>query len=212
MTARHGRALEIARRLGADGVLAAEPSTVAWLTGFAADIESGPSAFALPPLPVVTSDGPPILVVSEDDALAAPQECEVFAYTGFTIGELDLVGGASRALQAAVDGRTLATEPAALSSALASELRLVDASAELRSARAVKDPDEIELVRAAVELCDIGQAHARGRHLEDRAVGTGKRRHVERRRGPGSAARRSGEWASHGRDGRPAGPARPGRR
>lgn len=161
MTARHGRALEIARRLRADGVLAAEPSTVAWLTGFAADNESGPSPFALPPLAVVTPDGPPILVVSEDDVPAAPPECEVSAYTGFTIGELDLVGDASRALRAAIDARTLATEPAALSAALASELRLVDASAELLSARAVKDPDEIELVRAAVELCDIGQAHGR---------------------------------------------------
>ena len=161
MTVRRERALEIARRLGADGVLAAEPSTVTWLTGFEADIESEPSPFALLPLAVVTPDGPPILVVSEDDSLAAPPDCEVSVYTGFTIGELDLVGSASRALRAATDGRALATEPAALSSALARGLRLVDASVELLSARGVKDLDEIELLRAAVKLCDIGQAHAR---------------------------------------------------
>ncbi|MDQ5873966.1 MAG: aminopeptidase P family N-terminal domain-containing protein, partial [Actinomycetota bacterium] len=65
MTVRRERALEIARRLGADGVLAAEPSSVTWLTGFEADIGLGPSPFALPPLAVVTPDGPPILVVSE---------------------------------------------------------------------------------------------------------------------------------------------------
>ncbi len=161
MTPRRERALQVARRLGADGVLAADLSTVAWLTGFEADVESGPNPFALPPLAVLTPEGPPLLVVPEDHAHMVPPDCEVSAYTGFTIGVLDLAGGASRALQAAAEGRTLAAEPAALSSELAKGLRLVDASAELRSARAVKDPDEIELLGAAVELCDRGQAQAR---------------------------------------------------
>ncbi len=161
MTSRRERALEIARRLGADGVLAADLSTVTWLTGFEADIESGPSPFALPPLAVVPQVGPPILVVSEDYAPAVPPECEVSVYTGFTLGELDLVGSVSRALRAAIDGRTLATEAAALTSVLADGHSLVDATAGLRLARAVKDADEINLLRAAVELCDDGQAEAR---------------------------------------------------
>ena len=161
MTARRGRALEVARRLGTDGVLAADVGTVAWLTGFEADIESGPSPFALPPLAVVTPDGPPVLVVSEDDRPRVPPDCEACLYVGFTIEELDLAGRASRALQDAAGSRRLATESGALSSALARGLSLVDATTELRSARAVKGRDEIGLLRAAVELCDVGQAEAR---------------------------------------------------
>lgn len=161
MTARRERALAVARRLGADGVLAADLSTVTWLTGFGADIESGPSPFALPPLAVVIPDGPPLLVVSEDDAPRVPPDCEACMYAGFTVAELDPVGGAVRALAQASDGRTLASEPSFLSTPLASGLRLVDATAELRSARSVKDPDEIEFLRTALELCNIGQAEAR---------------------------------------------------
>lgn len=163
MKARRERALEVARLLRADGVLAADVSTVAWLTGFEADIESGPSPFALPPLAVVTPDGPPILVVSEDDAPRVPPDCEACIYTGFTIEELDLAGRASRALRDAAGGRRLATESGALSIALARArgFSFVDATAELRSARAVKSRDEIELLRMAVALCDVGQAEAR---------------------------------------------------
>lgn len=163
MTTRRERALEVARQLGADGVLAADVSTVTWLTGFEADIESGPSPFALPPLAVVTPDGPPALVVSEDDAPRVPADCRACTYAGGTVEELDPVGGAIRALELAVAGRVLASEPCWLSTALAPVLRLVDATAELRMARAVKDGDEIELLRAAVELCDVGQAEARAR-------------------------------------------------
>ena len=55
----------------------------------------------------------------------------------------------------------MATESGALSISLADGLQLVDATAELRTVRAVKDGDEIELLRAAVELCNVGQAEAR---------------------------------------------------
>jgi len=165
MRARRERALAVAQRLGADGVLAADVSTVAWLTGFETDIESGPSPFALPPLAVVTSDGPPLLVVSEDDAPRVPDDCRACLYAGGTVEELDPVGGAIRALELATDGRMLASEPSFLSTTLASVLRIVDATAELRLVRAVKDPDEIDLLQAAVELCDVGQAEARAHVL-----------------------------------------------
>jgi hypothetical protein len=39
---RHERALEAARRVGADAVLATHISTVTWLTGYAAPIGIGP--------------------------------------------------------------------------------------------------------------------------------------------------------------------------
>lgn len=162
MTSRQERALAIAREAGADGVLAAEPATVTWLSGLVVDIESGPSPFALAPLAVLPRDGPPILVVSADEEDAARElGCEVVSYPGFTIERLDPLANARRALMEAAGGRTLATEPGALSAALAENLSLVDAQAALARARAVKDADELELLRAALELCDVGQRAVR---------------------------------------------------
>lgn len=162
MTPRQERALAVAHEAGADGVLAADIATVTWLSGFEVDIESGPSPFALAPLAVLPTDGPPILVISADDEEAARElGCEVVSYPGFTTEPLDPVGNATRALAAAVDGRTLATEPGALPVALAEGLRLVDAAVPLGRARAVKDPDEVERLRGALELADVGQAAAR---------------------------------------------------
>src|SRR4029077_14266772 len=54
MTHRRERALEIARAAGAEALLAARPATVTWLTGYADEIEWGPSPFALSPLALVT--------------------------------------------------------------------------------------------------------------------------------------------------------------
>ena len=162
MTSRRERALAVAERCGADAVLAADPATVTWLTGFAADIESGPSPFALPPFAVVSPDGPPVLVVSEDDADAARSlGCEVASYPGFTMEPLDPVANAARALTAAAGRRILATEPGALPATLAAGLEIVDATGALARARAVKDPDEVERLRAALALCDVGQREAR---------------------------------------------------
>ena len=79
MTApRHERALAIAQGAGADALLAADPATVTWLTGYAAEIETGPSPFAHAPLALLAPGSPPVLVVSEDAAdAAATLDCEV---------------------------------------------------------------------------------------------------------------------------------------
>jgi len=162
MTPRQERALEITRHAEADVLLAAHPSTVAWLTGFFGDIETGPSPFALPALALLAPGEAPVLVVSEDEAGAAAElGCEAATYPGFTIGPLEPVAGARRALELAARGRRVATEPGALPAALAASLSLVDVSAQLGRARAVKDPDELETIRAALVLCDAGQLAAR---------------------------------------------------
>jgi len=159
---RRSRALEAARRAGAEAVLAARPSTVAWLTGFSPELETGPSPFALSPLALLTADGPPILIVSDDDVDAAREAgCEVSSYRGFSIEPLDPVGGARDALERAVAGRKVATEGAALPAALATGLSWVDVGDHLKMAKAIKDSDEIDRIRAALTLCDIGQAEAR---------------------------------------------------
>jgi Xaa-Pro aminopeptidase len=137
---------------------------VTWLTGFWDDLEWGPSPFALAPLAVLAPDGPPVLVVSEDWAeAAAATGCEVSTYPGFTVEPLDVAAQAARALAAAVGGRRVAAEAAALPSALAAAIDWVDAGDLLASAQAVKDDDEIALVRGAIALCDIGQAETRAR-------------------------------------------------
>ena len=164
MTPRQERALAVARSLGADGVLAADAATVSWITGLEVDVESGPSPFALPPLAVLTADGPPIVVASADEADAVRAAgCLHEASEGFTTGPLDPVGGAARALAAAAGGRRLAAELGTLPAGLAGGLSLVDATGAFRAARAVKDPDEIERLRAALALCDVGQREARAR-------------------------------------------------
>ena len=162
MQPRHERALEIARQAGAGALLAADPATVTWLTGYAADIETGPSPFAHAPLAVLVPGAEPVLIVSEDEAgAAAAGGCEVVTYPGFGLGPLDPVGGAARALADVIPPGPVATECGALTASLAAGLSTVEVGAQLALARAVKDEDEIALVRAALALCDAGQRAAR---------------------------------------------------
>jgi Xaa-Pro dipeptidase len=164
VTPRQERALAVARELGADGVLAADAATVTWLTGLEIDVESGPSPFALPPFAVLTADAPPIVVASADmaDAVGAAG-CLHEPYEGFTTGPLDPLAGAARALAAAADGRRLAAELGSLPAPLLDGLSLVDATGAFSAARSVKDADELERLRAALALCDVGQREARAR-------------------------------------------------
>src|SRR5581483_707655 len=115
MAGRRERALAVSRAAGADVLLAAHPSTVTWLTGYAAEIETGPSPFALSPLALLADGRPPVLVVAEDDAdAAAATGCDVAAYPGFGLGPLDPLAGAASALLPLVAGARVATEAAAL--------------------------------------------------------------------------------------------------
>jgi Xaa-Pro aminopeptidase len=156
------RAVEVARRAGAEALLASTPAAVAWSTGFAAEIDSGPSPFSLAPLALLAADETPVLIVSDDDADgAAASGCEVRSYRGFSVEPIDALGGAARALAGVVGGRRVAVEAGALPAGLAAGLDWVDAGAELARARAVKDADELAAIRAAIELCDVGQREAR---------------------------------------------------
>jgi Xaa-Pro aminopeptidase len=156
------RAVEVARRADAEALLASTPAAVAWSTGFAAEIDSGPSPFSLPPLALLAADETPVLIVSDDDADgAAATGCEVRSYRGFSVEPIDALGGAARALAGVVGGRRVAVEAGALPAGLAAGLDWVDAGAELARARAVKDADELAAIRAAIELCDVGQREAR---------------------------------------------------
>jgi Xaa-Pro dipeptidase len=162
MAPRHERAIEIARQAGAHGVLAAHVSTVTWLTGFDANITTGPSPWAHAPLALLAPGQRPVLVISDDDAERATDlDCEVVTYPGYGIGALDPMSHVASALTEVVDGRTVATEPGALPVPLAAPLTWVDASYELYQARAVKDEDEIGKLRVAIGITDAGQRAAR---------------------------------------------------
>jgi Xaa-Pro aminopeptidase len=162
LSGRRERALEIARAAGADVLLAARPATVTWLSGYAVELEGGPGPFALSPLLVLREGAPPLAVASEDEApVFVALGCEVATYPGSTLEPPDAVGGARRALADAVDGARAATETGWLPAALADGLTLDDVAAELAAARAVKDPDELAALRAAVAVCDAGQRAAR---------------------------------------------------
>jgi Xaa-Pro aminopeptidase len=162
MLSRRQRAITIAETAGAGTLLVAHPSVVTWLTGHVPEIESGPSPFALPPIAVLGSAGAPVLVVSDDEAEAATATgCEVVAYPGFGIGPLDPVGAAALALADLLAGTRVAIDAGTLPVALAAGLEWVDVGDELTTARAVKDPDEVELIRAAISVCDTGQRAAR---------------------------------------------------
>src|SRR5215211_3648141 len=134
---RQERALEVAAAAGAEALLATHVSTVTWLTGYAPPIETGPNPWAAAPLALLAGDGPPVVVVSEDEEAAARGlGCEVVNYTGYSLGPIETTQHAARALRMALDGRTrLATETGALPVALADGLTLVDVTDKLSLAR-----------------------------------------------------------------------------
>ena len=155
------RAARVLEAVGCDAFVASDPFTVTWLTGFAADETWGPNPFGVAPLAVIRSDGSVVAIVSEDEAPALEGcGCEVVAYPGFTMGPLDPFDGRRAALASlALSGR-VAVEDGAL---LVPGVEAVQADAHaLRLLRAVKDDDEIARIRAAIGLCDVGQAAARG--------------------------------------------------
>jgi Xaa-Pro aminopeptidase len=162
MWARRERALDVAAGAGAEALVVAGPPLVTWLTGFAPEIELGPSVFQLSAVAVLRHGSEPVLVVSEDEAGAAEETgCEVAAYPGFGIDPIDPVGRARTTLARVVDGGRIAIDAGAFPAALAREIDWVDVGRELEGAKAVKDPDEVEALRAAIRVCDAGQAAAR---------------------------------------------------
>ena len=145
--------------------MSANPATVTWLTGLALELEWGPSPFAVPPVVILEPDGGVVAIVSEDEAPGVRPGVRTTTYTGFAIEDADRAGALLELTLAALGGDgPLATEPHALPGSLVAALGgrpLRDVGPELRAARAVKDPDEIEALRAAVGIADAGQAAAR---------------------------------------------------
>ncbi|MBA2331570.1 MAG: aminopeptidase P family protein [Actinobacteria bacterium] len=142
-------------------------ATVTWLTGLATDIEYGPSPFTVSPLVLLDPDGSVLTITSEDEAGGVGEGIEVLTFTGFALEDVDRPEAAARlAVEAVGSASAVTVDLASLPANVALELarrvvELVDVGPALRAARAVKDPDEINAIRAAIRLADAGQAAAR---------------------------------------------------
>jgi Xaa-Pro dipeptidase len=158
---RRQRALAIAEGLP---LLSADPATVTWLTGLVPDIEWGPSPFSAPPVVLLAADGAVVAVVSDDEAHALADGVQAVTYPGFALETVDRRAAARDAVLEVLPQGALAVELASLPGDLVRALggrELRDVPAELQSARAVKDADELEALRAAIHAADAGQAAAR---------------------------------------------------
>jgi Xaa-Pro aminopeptidase len=161
------------RAQGAGGALLARPATITWLTGYAAPVGTGPSPFDGGPALAWYVDGEIALLVGETEKEAvASTGAAVFDYVDYSVGE-PLIGmqrqcAALRSMLAAsgLKRGTVAIEAEAVTVAQRKTfdeampgvtVTALDPLA-LDSLRAVKTTEEIEKIRAALELADLAQA------------------------------------------------------
>jgi Xaa-Pro dipeptidase len=164
VSGRRERALAAA---GGNPLLSADLGTVTWLTGLVTDIEAGPSPFTAPPLVVLDPNGSLTAIASEDEALGVAPGVATESFPGFAVEDVDRASLATAAaLEILGDAPQLAVELDSLPGDLALALTergvtLTDVGESLRAARAVKDDDELEAIRAAIAIADVGQGAAR---------------------------------------------------
>ncbi len=159
------------RSRGCRAALLASPWTLTWLTGYASPIQTGPSPFEGGPALGWWQDGG-LTVIASDAEAPALRDCgaEVREYAGYTVDAplnvaarqaavvQDVVSAGCGPGKVAVELRFL---PAALLPAVQAALgsaELTPFDGALDALRAVKTPAEIELLRAALALCDLSQA------------------------------------------------------
>ena len=157
---------------GMQAALLSNPATITWLTGYAPPLQTGPSPFEGGPALAWWQDGELTLVLSSDEAPAA-QATGVATrdYEGYSIEE-PLAGAQRQAaslrllLQESALGRaSVGVEYGALTALghLALQDALPDAKfspldGDFQALRAVKSPEEITKIRAALALSDLAQA------------------------------------------------------
>jgi Xaa-Pro dipeptidase len=170
---------EYLKSQGLQAALISNPFSMTWLTGYAPSISTGPSPFEGGPALGWFHDGELTLLLNDWEA--GPAEtlgANVVTYVGYTIDE-PLLG--SRRMAAALGemlssyaslkgkiGVEMNDLPAPLFASLQAALpkaEMVNLERQLDPLRAVKTPDEIAKIRAALRLCDLAQAEIR-KHLE----------------------------------------------
>ena len=158
-----------------EAALFSNPATITWLTGYAPPIQAGPSPFeAGPALCWVTPDSLQVLASNLESGSAGASGAQVVEYVGYTIDEplanvahmtagLAAMLGASSGLRGRVglelDG--LGVPLLTAFSAALPQAALVPLDGAFDADRAVKNPEELARIRAAVRVCDAAQAYAR---------------------------------------------------
>jgi Xaa-Pro dipeptidase len=163
------------RSKGLTAALLSNPFTLTWLTGYAPPIQTGPSPFdGGPALGWLREDELTLVVADGEAGAARATGAAVCDYAGYTLDQpLDCTQRQADVLRAVLAASAkagkVAFEPSCMTWALyeAAQAALPQAvwqplepqaAAQLR---AVKTPDEIRKIRAALRLCDLGQQDVR---------------------------------------------------
>ena len=186
MDARATRICDILHEAGLDWALLTSPGAVAYATGHAVPIETGPSPFAGgPTAALITREGEIALVCASHDAHIPSRAETLFTYQGFGWEKpADYAAGYLDALQRAMTGLRVCgrsgVERADLPLAVAEVIGtpLVDFTALLMRARAVKTPEELASMVRAGKVASAGQEAvrlaARAGQTELEAFGTAR--------------------------------------
>jgi Xaa-Pro dipeptidase len=171
---RNVRIAEAVGSIGADWALLTSPASVSYATGHDEPAGAGRSPFSGgPAVAVIARDGRALLVAADADLDPEAVRAErTHSYAAFALapGGPGLDGlylkAVSAALAEAGVGGTVALEPATCPDAVRRLLdglgvAVVDATAALRDARAVKTAEEVERLRACAGLTAVGQRAAR---------------------------------------------------
>ncbi len=169
------RLAEFCKEKRLSSLLMSNPATITWLTGYAPSIQTGPNPFDGGPALAWWHDGQLTLVLSDAEAGAARGlGIEARDYVGYTIDGpaagfrnqgyiLKDVLATSNTLKAVV-GVELNYLPAALLDVVKNALpnaSLVPVDGEFDLLRAIKTPDELEKIKAALALCDLAQSETK---------------------------------------------------
>ena len=155
--------------------LLSNPATLTWLTGYAPPIQTGPNPFEGGPALGWYQDGHLILVLSDmESGPARAQGAEVADYLAYTIdGPVAGFGNQTAALKGALSaaaglkgalGVELNFLPAAFLNLLIEALpgaALSPLDGQFDLLRAIKSPEEVTRIRAALKLCDLAQAETK---------------------------------------------------
>jgi Xaa-Pro dipeptidase len=156
---------------GFEAALVASPFNITWLTGYAPAIQTGPSPFEGGPALGWLREGQLTLLLNDWDAGGMEAAgVNVQPYTGYTVEEpLECTQRMADALKEMLEqdsglkgsvGVEMNFLPVALYQELVDALpnaRMVNLDRQLDPLRAVKTPEEIDKLRAALRLSDLAQ-------------------------------------------------------
>lgn len=166
-TTRCARVMHQAEALGAAALVVSEPGSLRWLTGLTVDVEWGMPAWSVGTHLLLTRDRSIIICPDGDEELSNIDGFHLARYAGLTLSpELEPGASAAAALcralsdlqipSSATIGVESALLPAVLSAALSAHT-IIDVQSMLQGIRATKDASDIDLVKQAGILTDVGQ-------------------------------------------------------